>query len=143
MYNMYNMNNDTQEIDWEDYALLILNCLEEQKTMIQELSQKVDELGKYSKESENCINFDTEQSIADLTNRVSQLEAFDVLGLFNDHEKVLQIHDKEISKHQNDFYSYRNSLNKCKDEVRIALDRTNILDASVSGIMRKLQGIKR
>ena len=143
MYDMYNMNNDAQEIDWEDYALLILNCLEEQKTMIQELSQKVDELGKYSKESENCINFDTEQSIADLSNRVSSLEAYDVHGRFQEHEDVIQIHDEELRKYKNDFYNYRNSLNKCKDEVRIALDRTNILDASVSGIMRKLQGIKR
>lgn len=143
MYDMYSMNNDTHKIDWEVFAAVVLNCLDEQKVIIQELSQKVDELGKYSKESENCINFDTEQSIADLTNRVSQLEAFDILGLFQEHADVIQMHEDMIQKYKNDFNNYKYNLNKCKDEVRIALDRIRVMDASMNDMMRKLQGIKR
>lgn len=142
MYDMYSVN-DTNKIDWEVFAAVVLNCLDEQKVMIQELSQKVDELGKYSKESENCIKSDTDQLIGELTNRVSNLEAFDTVGLFQQHEDVMKGFDEEIRRCKSDFYNYRNSLNKCKDEVRIAWDRIRVMDASMNDMMRKLQGIKR
>lgn len=142
MYDMYSMN-DTNKIDWEVFAAVVLNCLDEQKVMIQELSQKVDELGKYSKESENCIKSDTDQLIGELTNRVSNLEAFDTFGLFQQHEDVMKRFGEEIRKCKSDLYNYGSSLNKCKDEVRIALDRIRVIDASMNDMMRKLQGIKR
>jgi hypothetical protein len=139
MYDMYSMN-DNNKIDWEVFAAVVLNCLDEQKVMIQELSQKVDELGKYSKESENCIKSDTDQLIGELTNRVSNLEAFDTFGLLQQHEDVMQAFDEEIRRCKSDFYS---NLNKCKDEVRIALNRIRVMDASMNDMKRKLQDIKR
>ena len=140
MYDMYSMNNDTHKIDWEVFAAVVLNCLDEQKVMIQELSQKVDELGKYSKESENYINSDTDQLIGELTDRVSSLEAFDMIGLFQQHEDVMRAFDEEIRRCKSDFY---NNLNKCKDDISIALNRTRMLNASIDEMRRKLQGIKR
>lgn len=139
MYDMYSMN-DTNKIDWEVFAAVVLNCLDEQKVMIQELSQKVDELGKYSKESENYIKSDTDQLIGELTDRVSSLEAFDMFGLLQQHEDVMQAFDEEIRRCKSDFY---NNLNKCKDEVRTAWDRIRVMDASMNDMRRKLQGIKR
>lgn len=121
MYDMYSMN-DTNKIDWEVFAALVLNCLDEQKVMIQELSQKVDELGKYSKESENYIKSDTDQLIGELTDRVSNLEAFDTRWFLQQQEDAIK---------------------KCKNDISIALNRTQMLNASIGEMKRKLQGIKR
>jgi hypothetical protein len=64
-----------EQVDWGALVTVLLKCMDEQKLVLQELTEKIDKLSETSKKDEIVINSDTDELIENLTNRVGHMEA--------------------------------------------------------------------
>lgn len=64
-----------EQVDWGALVTVLLKCMDEQKLVLQELTEKIDKLSETSKKDEIVINSDTDELIETLTNRVGHMEA--------------------------------------------------------------------
>ena len=63
-----------EQVDWGALVTVLLKCMDEQKLVLQELTEKIDKLSETSKKDEIVINSDTGELIEELTNRVGHME---------------------------------------------------------------------
>jgi uncharacterized coiled-coil DUF342 family protein len=63
-----------EQVDWGALVTVLLKCMDEQKLVLQELTEKIDKLSETSKKDEIVINSDTDELIENLTNRVGHME---------------------------------------------------------------------
>jgi hypothetical protein len=63
-----------EQVDWGALVTVLLKCMDEQKLVLQELTEKIDKLSETSKKDEIVINSDTDELIETLTNRVGHME---------------------------------------------------------------------
>ena len=63
-----------EQVDWGALVTVLLKCMDEQKLVLQELTEKIDKLSETSKKDEIVINSDTDELIEELTNRVGHME---------------------------------------------------------------------
>ena len=64
-----------EQVDWGALVTVLLKCMDEQKLVLQELTEKIDKLSETSRKDEIVINSDTDELMEDLTNRVAHMEA--------------------------------------------------------------------
>lgn len=63
-----------EQVDWGALVTVLLKCMDEQKLVLQELTEKIDKLSETSKKDE-IVNYEnTDLLIEDLTNRVECME---------------------------------------------------------------------
>ena len=63
-----------EQVDWGALVTVLLKCMDEQKLVLQELTEKIDKLSETSKKDEIVINSDTDELMENLINRVAHME---------------------------------------------------------------------
>ena len=81
------------------FVTVLLKCMDEQKLVLQELTEKIDKLSETSKKDEIVINSDTDELMENLTNRVAHMETegCDTLDTLKELMSFVDRHDAEMA----------------------------------------------
>jgi uncharacterized protein (UPF0335 family) len=112
-----------EQVDWGALVTVLLKCMDEQKLVLQELTEKIDKLSETSKKDEIVINSDTDELIENLTNRVGHMEA-EGCDTLKELMSFVDRHDVEIST------------------IKSNIDRVNAIAMSTEYDVNKLKTIE-
>lgn len=115
-----------EQVDWGALVTVLLKCMDEQKLVLQELTEKIDKLSETSKKDEIVINSDTGELIENLTNRVGHMEA-EGCDTLKELMSFVDRHDMEMAVVRSDVDSLRTiippDINTRLNDVKVKHDR--------------------
>lgn len=115
-----------EQVDWGALVTVLLKCMDEQKLVLQELTEKIDKLSETSKKDEITINSDTDELIENLTNRVGHMET-EGCDTLKELMSFVDRHNVEMATVRSDVESLRTmippDINTRLNDVKVKYDR--------------------
>lgn len=115
-----------EQVDWGALVTVLLKCMDEQKLVLQELTEKIDKLSETSKKDEITINSDTDELIENLTNRVGHMET-EGCDTLQELMTFVDRHNVEMATVRSDVESLRTmippDINTRLNDVKVKHDR--------------------
>lgn len=115
-----------EQVDWGALVTVLLKCMDEQKLVLQELTEKIDKLSETSKKDEIVINSDTDELMENLTNRVAHMET-EGCDTLKELMSFVDRHDAEMATVRCDVESLRTvippDINRKLNDVQVKHNR--------------------